>query len=117
MEHDRDEDDSLSIALEDTSATVMWLGHHEHVVPADSADARPWTTVVADVVAAALRGEYEVEVHYRGDHVVKTRLLDVRVVGRERDLGSTGLLFGWLRRGPIRVERKRLDYGVPIDRA
>jgi hypothetical protein len=110
LAHTSDETADVSIALEPKSAIVEWLETHEHVFPEDGGADRPWTTVVADVVAAALRGEYEVELHYRGDRLVKTRL-----VGAARDglvLSTTGSLVGWLRRGPVRVETRRLDYGL-----
>jgi hypothetical protein len=110
--HDTDPESNLIVELSPNAAIVYWLGTHEHVEPEHGDNDRPWTMVVADVVAAALRGEYEVECHFRGDHLVKTRLIDVRVPGAPRDLGTTGSLFGWLRPGPSRVERQRLDYGI-----
>lgn len=116
--HDSDPDADLSIALDAQGAIVEWLDTHEHVLPDDGDVSRAWTTIVSDVVAAALRGEYEVEQHYRGERLIKTRIVDVARPESPRDLGTTGSLFGWLRPGPSRVDRKRLDYGItPTGRA
>lgn len=115
LAHDTNPEADLCVGLDAEGAIVAWLDTHKHVFPDDGDDSRPWTTVVADVVAAALRGEYQVERHYRGDRLVKTRIVDIAVPGNPRDLGTTASLFGWLRRGPTRVERKRLDYGIPSE--
>jgi hypothetical protein len=72
LAHDADEDGGMTIEAGDKSAIISWLSAHEHVDSDDGNDERPWTSVVVDVAAAALRGDYVVEDHYRGSHWVKT---------------------------------------------
>jgi hypothetical protein len=67
--------------------------------------------VVVDLTAAVLRGEYAVENHYSGDHLVKTRVVDLR--DDERHVSTTGflpaVLLAWKR--SRRVERRTVDFG------
>ncbi len=100
--------------MHDNEAVVSWLSAEEFVTPADGGEQRPWTTVVVDVLAAVMRGEYAVEEHYRGKHWVKTRIVDVADPEQHRHLGTSGsLLWSWLPwPGAKRVEQKRLDFGL-----
>lgn len=111
--HDADEDADLHVVVGADEAIVAWLSAHEHVVPEDGDEQRPWTTVVIDVVAAVLRGQYQVENHYRGKRLTTTRIVDVADPERPREIGTTGSLFGWLPwPGEERVEVQRVDYGL-----
>jgi hypothetical protein len=112
LAHETDECADVDVVVGDREAIVSWLSAHEHVFSEDGDQVRPWTTVVIDVVAAVIRGEYEVENHFRGKRLIKTRIVDVADRERPRDLGSTSSLFGWLPwSSPKRVEAQRLDYG------
>ena len=111
LAHDTDQVADLDIAVGDHEAIVSWLSTHEHTFPEDGDADQPWTSVVVDVVAAAIRGEYEVQNHYRGTRLTKSRIVDVADPERPRVLGTTGSLFGWLPwLGKKRVEVQRLDY-------
>ena len=113
LAHESDENGDLDIVVGDREAIVSWLFAHEHVFPEDGDDARPWPTVVVDLVAAALKGEYEVENHWRGERLTKTRVVDVADRAGRRVVSSTGSLFGWLPwSGRKRVEVHRLDFGA-----
>jgi hypothetical protein len=113
LAHESDEMGDLDIVIGDREAIVSWLCAHEHVFPEDGDHARPWPTVVVDLVAAAIRGEYEVQNHWRGKRLTKTRVVDVADPEGERVISSTGPLFGWLPwPGPKRVEVQRLDFGA-----
>ncbi len=48
--------------------------------------------MVVDAVAAVLRGEYEVENHYRGRHLAKTMVNDVAHPSHKRTASTTGSL-------------------------
>jgi hypothetical protein len=61
LEHRTRNDWSVEINIEPTSAVIRWLSAHEHIEEHDGWDARPWTSVVVDAIAAILRGDYEVE--------------------------------------------------------
>jgi hypothetical protein len=112
LAHETDECADVDVVVGGREAIVSWLSAHEHVFSEDKGLDRPWTTVVIDVVAAVMRGEYEVENHFRGKRLIKTRIVDVADRKRPRDLGTTSSLFGWLPwHGPKRVEAQRLDYG------
>ena len=114
--HDSDEDGGLAIEAGDHSATIWWLSAHEHVDSRDSYGERPWTSVAVDVVAAALRGEYEAEEHFRGARWMKTRIIDVADPDGPRVVSSLGVLWSWLPLpGSKRVQRRRLDFGVQVD--
>jgi hypothetical protein len=113
LAHETDECADVDVVVGGREAIVSWLSAHEHVFSEDEDLDRPWTTVVIDVVAAVMRGEYEVESHFRGKRLVKTRIVDVADRERPRHLGTTSSFFGWLPRpGQKRVEVQRLDYGV-----
>jgi hypothetical protein len=113
LAHEADECADVDVVVGDREAIVSWLSAHEHVSSEDGNLDRPWMTVVIDVVAAVMRGEYEVESHFRGKRLVKTRIVDVADRERPRHLGTTSSLFGWVPRpGQKRVEVQRLDYGV-----
>lgn len=114
LEHATDEEAAVTIAVGPDEAIVSWIATHEHVRPHDGTAERPWTTVVVDATAAVLRGEYEVEHHYKGDRLVKTRIIDTADPEGERTLSTTGtLISSWLpSRRTKRVERRKIDYGV-----
>ncbi len=112
LAHDGDEDADLHVVVGRDEAIVAWLSAHEHVLSEEGDEQRPWTTVVIDVVAAVLRGQYQVESHYRGKRLTTTRIVDV-ADERPREIGTTGSLFGWLPwPGEKRVEVQRVDYGL-----
>ena len=99
----------LLLEVDTLEATIHWLTMHEHVMPQDGSEDRPWTVVVIDAVAAILRGEYEVEEVRKRGRLVKSRLID-RSDGRV--LSVTGGLFAWLLPGRSEVgPRGRLDFG------
>ncbi len=66
------------------------MNAYEHVAEDDAVNGRPWSTVVVELVAAVLSGEYEVESRYRGRWFVRTRILDVAVPGLERGSARWG---------------------------
>jgi hypothetical protein len=110
LAHDTDESADVRLVIGERDAIVDWLSTHEHVLPEEGDEGRPWTAMVVDVVAAAIRGEYEVEQHYRGDRLIKTRIVDV-AADHPRVVSTTGSLLGllpWF--GKKRVESRRLDY-------
>ena len=77
---------------------------------ADESDGVHWTMVVADVVAAVLRGEYEIEETVRLGRWYRTRIIDVTERGNPESLRASAPLWFWLRRPfPATVTRKRLD--------
>jgi hypothetical protein len=119
LAHDTDKDADVFIEIGGEQAIVFWLSTHEHIDAADGYEGRPWTTVVVDFVALVMSGEYQVEHHYRGARLVKSRLVDVGEpddrrgnVQQSRVLSTTGY-FRW-RPWPAkrRVEWKRVDYGL-----
>lgn len=114
LAHDSDEDGGLTIEAGDESAIISWLGAHEHVDRDDGYGERLWTSVVVDVAAAALRGDFVVEDHFRGSHWVKQRIVDMSDPGRPQVISGMGIvLWPWLPwPGSKRVERSRLDFGV-----
>lgn len=92
-------------------AVVGWLGTHEHIDATDGSATRTWTSVVVDVMAAALRGDYEVERFHRGGRLVRTRVRDTVRDGAV--ISETGSLLGWVPLGRLSTEVRRLDFGVP----
>jgi hypothetical protein len=114
LAHREDEEAEVDLFVGRRDALVAWLTAHEHVAEDDAVNARPWTTVVVDLIAAVLSGEYEVENRYRGRWFVRTRIVDVAVPGSERVVSQTGsLITSWLPwPGASRIERRRLDYGT-----
>jgi hypothetical protein len=104
---------TVEILVAPDYAVVSWLGVHEHIERADGDASRPWTSVVIDVVAAVLRGEYEVEQIKRGGMWFKTRIVDVGNPQGERVISVSGPLWGFLLRPlPARVARHRMSWAV-----
>lgn len=102
----------IVLEVDTVEATIYWLTMHEHVMPQDGSEDRPWTVVVVDAVAAILRGEYEIEEVRKRGRLVKTRLID-RSDGRV--LSVTGGLFAWLLPGRAAVSpRESLDFGCRV---
>lgn len=118
--HRSDESLDIEVVVGHDEAIVAWLSAHEHVYSDDWTLDRPWTTVVVDVVASVLRGEFLIEDRYHGDELVRTRIIDI-VDGGEQVISESGTLLGGVktrlfpRRG-TRLERRRVDYGA-ADRA
>ena len=112
--HQEDADAEVTIAVSDQGAVVSWVSTHEHVDPEDGTDERPWTTVVVDLVAAVLRGEYVVETRYKRDRPVQARILDMIDPEAPRLVSTTGtLLSSWLPWPRVtRTEQRRLSYGT-----
>jgi hypothetical protein len=113
----RDTDDlelNIEVVVGKKDGLVAWLGAHEHVYSTDATDDRPWTSMLVDLAAAVLRGEYEVEECYRRGRRVKVRIIDVFGPGSERVISESGtLISSWLPGlGPIERRRRRVDYGV-----
>ena len=63
--------------------------------------------MVVDVTAAALRGDYVVEDHYRGSHWVKNRIVDMADPDRPQLISEMGIvLWSWVPwRGAKRVKQ------------
>jgi hypothetical protein len=109
LAHAADEAADVTVAVGADQALVAWLTTHEHVYAADGGGARPWTAVVADCVAAILRGEYEVQDGYWGWRLVRSSVVDV---ASGRVVSETGGLLGLLLpRRMTTVRRRRVDYG------
>lgn len=65
--HRHDDSATVEVTVSGDGAVVAWLGAHEHIdASGSSSTARPWSSTVVDVVAAAMRGEYTVESLRRG---------------------------------------------------
>lgn len=102
----------IEVVVADDEAIVAWLGAHEHVERRDGSAERPWTTVVVDALAGVLAGDYEVESHYRGAHLVKTRIVDVSGDQR-RVLSTTGVMTALIPfLGKKRIEATKVDFGT-----
>ncbi len=100
----------VTLAVGAKDALLSWLGVHDHIYPEDGSAERPWTAVVADTVAAVLRGEYVVEDHYRGDRLVKTVVRDVADRGRSvLTIGSPMALLPFFARAG-RIDRRSTDF-------
>lgn len=98
----------ISIGIGEDEAIVAWLSTHEHVYDGPEHGEQSWTTVVVDTVAAVLRGQYEVEETYKGDRLVKSRVID-RHDGRT--ISTTGvLLWPLIPQRSRRLEPRRLEY-------
>ena len=114
LAHEGGEQWDIEVAFGETEAIIAWLDTHEHVFSDEPWDGdRPWATVVVDVVAAALRGEYQIERIHRGDRLIATRIVDVSDPERPRIVSTTGSLLGlvpWPKKR--RTEPEALDYGV-----
>lgn len=110
LAHADQPDWDITVAVGRDEALIGWLMAHEHVWPDDETADRPWTTVVVDAVAALLRGEYEVQEHYRGTRLVKTSVHDT-LLGR-RHVSTSGSLLSLLPfLGRVdRVERRTVDF-------
>ncbi len=108
--HRHDDSATVDVMVSGDGAVVTWLGTHEHIDPSGGSTDRPWSSTVADVVAAAMRGEYVVESLRRGGRVVRTRVID-DVRGRAC-ISETGSLLAWLPVGRKATESRRLDFGV-----
>jgi len=113
LHHRIDPDAGVDVVVGPDEAIVSWLKTHEHIYATDAAPGRSWTAVVVDATAAVLRGEYEVEVHYRGNRLVRSRVIDTAGT-QHHTVGESGTLLScWLPSlRPRRVERRRLDYGI-----
>lgn len=110
LAHASEPDSDVDIVVGDREAIISWSTAHEHVYPEDGDRQRPWTTVVIDAVAAILRGEYLIEEHWRGERLIKVRLID-KAGSDERHLSTTGSLLGWLpSRRPDRIERRVVSF-------
>lgn len=108
--HVSDPQATVYVEVDGGGAVVSWLGTHEHVGMDEGSVSRPWTSIVVDVLAAALRGEYEVESLHRGGRLVRTRVRD-----KARDgavVSETGSVLGWLPLGRSSTETERLDFGI-----
>jgi hypothetical protein len=101
----------ITIVIGESEAIVSWLSVHDHIDESEGSPERPWTKVVADAVAALLRGHYEVEDHYRGRRLVKSRVFDVHDEPR-RHISTNGNLLGLLPWGKRRVERTVVNFGA-----
>jgi hypothetical protein len=109
LAHADDTDADITVAVGHDGAVIGWLMAHEHVYADDGNADRPWTTVVVDAVAALLRGEYEVQEHYRGEHLVKTSVHDTLLGGEH--VSTSGSLLGLLPFRKIdRIERRTVDF-------
>lgn len=112
--HAADSDAMVSVAVGTDEAIVSWLTVHEHVGPGLSIPTGRFARMVVDTVAKVLRGHYEVEHHFRGRRLVKSRIIDVSDPCRPQVVSITGsLVLSWLPwHGSKRVERRRLTFGV-----
>jgi hypothetical protein len=108
--HRHDGSATVEVMVSRDGAVVAWLGAHEHIDPSGDSTERPWSSTVADVVAAAMRGEYAVESLRRGGRVVRRRILDD--VRGGACISETGSLLAWLPLGRRATESRRLDFGV-----
>jgi hypothetical protein len=109
--HKSDPEDSITIVVDSGSAVVAWLSAHEHIYPNDARPGQAWTKVVVDATAAVLRSEYEVEDQYRGERLIRTRVLDV-TDSPPRVVSTTGNALALLPWGSRRTVRRRVDFGV-----
>jgi hypothetical protein len=106
LRHQTDPGSNVSIGIGEDEAIVAWLSTYEHLFDGPEHGDTPWTSVVVDVVAAVLRGEYAVEETRKGGSVVRTKVIDL-VAGRV--VSTTAVLFWQLnprrsnRRGPLRL--------------
>ncbi len=116
LRHRLDPAAGIDVVVGPDEAIVCWLKTHEHIYAADATPSRPWTTIVVDATAAVLRGEYEVESIYRGNRLLRSRIIDV-ADAQQTTVGESGtLVSSWLPGlRPRRVERRRLDYGIAHD--
>jgi hypothetical protein len=110
IKHISDSSATVNVDVAGGGAVVGWLGTHEHVDVADGNSGRPWTSVVVDVVAAALRGEYEVERIHRGRRLVRTRIRDTVRDGTV--ISETGSMLAWFPPRRSSTQIQRLDFGV-----
>ncbi|MBN9609850.1 MAG: hypothetical protein J0I11_11110 [Actinobacteria bacterium] len=110
IKHVSDPSATVCVDVSGAGAVVGWLGTHEHVDATDGDASRPWTSVVVDVVAAVLRGEYEVERVHRGRRLIRTRVRDAVRDGSV--VSETVSLPGWLPLGRSSTQVQRIDFGV-----
>jgi hypothetical protein len=83
-----------TVGERDSIIAVGSGGAHEHFFapkPGEK-EQRPWTTAMVDFIAAALRGEIEIETTLRGNAVLSVRHYNVDEQGQRQQLGSTHLL-------------------------
>ena len=100
----------LTIEAGDESAIISWLGAHEHVDRDDGYGERLWTSVVVDVAAAALRGDFVVEDHFRGSHWVKQRIVDMSDPDRPQVISGMGIvLWSWVPVAGLETEWNEAD--------
>lgn len=81
--------------VSEADAIVSTSTAHEHFFPDDAPSTepgRPWTSVIVDFIAEALRGEIEVRTTRRGNKVVATEHFLITENGDKGSLGRTGLL-------------------------
>jgi hypothetical protein len=105
---------SVHIQVEPSSAVIHWLSAHERMDETDGWDDVHWTMVVVDVVAAVLRGEYEVEETVRLGRWYRTRIIDVTERDNPETFRASAPLWFWLRRPfPATVIRRRLNFTGP----
>lgn len=99
----RDEPESnVSIGVGVDEAIVAWLSTYLHLFDGPEHGDRPWTTVVADTVAAVLCGEYGVKQTYKRERLVRTKVID-RTDGR---IVSTGINLPFWRLIPRRSDHR-----------
>lgn len=114
LEHKTRSDATVEAAIWPDQASVGWLGEDEHIDECEAGPEEEWTTVVADIMGAILRGDYAVEETYWLGRWIKTRTLDISDWGRPRRLSVSVNWPCWLLLRPpgAKVTRQRLDYGV-----
>jgi hypothetical protein len=114
LEHKTRGDATVEAAIWSDQASVEWLGEDEHTDEWEAGPEEEWTTVVADIVGAILRGDYAVEdTHWLG-RWIKTRALDVSDPVRPKRLFFSVNWPWWLLVRPpgAKVTRQSLDFGV-----
>jgi hypothetical protein len=114
LAHLTEPDSDVSVVVDSDGAVVYWLGAHEHVDASDDAARRPWTTVVVDVAHSVLRGAYAVENHYRGNLLVRMKIIDTADPNGPRVVEDQGsLLTAWIPWPRMsRIELRRVDFGL-----
>lgn len=108
-----DENKSIHVDLGRDEAVVTWLSYHEHIEVSDDHLRRAWTTQVVDAVATILRGDYELEEHYRGNRWIKTRFKERPDPEGPPVTSEVSSLLAWLIPfGAKRIETHSIGFGV-----